>query len=595
MASSPISEDTNIVSYTILSAGSDIPSTYEVRSIKIEQHLNRIAEAEIIIRDGDAGNQEFEVTDSNTFKPGTAIEIKLGYQNSDTSIFKGIVIKQIVKIDDVHGSKLQVICKDENLKLTTTRKSAIFTDSMDSDIISQLVGDYSGLSSDITATTVSHKEVVQYYTTDWDFIVTRAQINGMIVSTDSGKLVVAKPDVSTAPELQVQFGYDIIEFDGEIDATHQYAGAAANAWDMATQAVINATASDPTVNEQGNLTGTQLAEVLGSTTTTLDTTAAITQDDIQTWADAALLKSRLSRYKGSITFQGSAKAKVNTLIKLIGVSDRLNGNAFISGVTHTVEEGRWNTEVKIGLSPEWFVEKHTITAPDASGLLPGIKGLQTGIVKKIYEDPDNEFRVQVEIPILGADGDSVWARLSTFYNGNGVGAFFMPEVNDEVILGFMNDDPRFPIILGSVYSSSIAAPETPDENNTIKTIITQSKLQLKFDDENKVITLLTPEGNTIVISDQDKGIKLEDQNGNTLEMNDSGITVDSASSLTLKAADDVTIKGTSVSISGSQSVSVSGASVSVSGDQSVAVSGSAQCEVSSDGQMSVKGSIVMIN
>jgi len=595
MPSSPISEDTNIVSFAILSGGSEIPTTYEVISIKIEQHLNRIAEAEITIRDGSAADQVFEVTDSNTFKPGADIEIKLGYQNSNTSIFKGIVIKQMVKIDDVEGSRLQVICKDEALKLTTVRKNAIFTDSKDSDIISKL-GSGVGLSTDIVATTVTHKEVVQYYTTDWDFIMSRAEVNGLIVVTDNGKLVAAKPDVSGTPELQVQFGYDIIEFDGEVDATYQYAGAEGNAWDMSTQAVINASASEPTVNEQGNLTGSQLADVLGSSTAAMDTSATITQDDIQTWADASLLKSRLSMFKGSITFQGSAKAKVNTVIKLIGVSDRLKGNAYISGVIHTLEEGKWMTEAKIGLSPEWFVENHEVAAPGASGLLPGIKGLQTGVVKKINEDPDNEFRVQVEIPILGADGESVWARLSTFYNGNGIGAFFMPEINDEVILGFMNDDPRFPVILGSVYSSSIAAPETPDEDNTIKTIITQSKLQLKFDDENKVITLLTPGGNTIVISDEDKGIALTDENGNTFEMNDSGITINSASSLTLKASDDVTIHGKLVSISGSDSVSVSSEkNISVSGDQSVTVSGSAQCEVSSDGQMSVKGSVVMIN
>jgi uncharacterized protein involved in type VI secretion and phage assembly len=279
----------------------------------------------------------------------------------------------------------------------------------------------------------------------------------------------------------------------------------------------------------------------------------------------------------------------------MGVSSRFNGNAFITGVTHTIDDGRWNTEVKLGLSSEWFVEKHPVTAPNASGLIPGIKGLQTGIVKKIDEDPDNEFRVQVEIPILGADGDMVWARLSTFYNGNGIGAFFMPEINDEVILGFMNDDPRFPVILGSVYSSSIAAPETPDENNTIKTIITKSKLQLKFDDEKKVITLLTPGGNTLVISDEDKGITLTDQNNNKIKMDDSGIVVDSASDLTLKAANAVKIQGATISVDGDQSISNSAPSISITGDQSTSISGSASCDVSSDGQMSVKGSVVMIN
>ena len=594
MPSSPIAEDTSLISFNILSNGSDLPTTYEVLDIRIEQHINRISEAEITLRDGSAADLTFEVTDSDNFKPGAEIEIKLGYQTQTESVFKGIVVKQTVKIDQGSGSRLQIICKDVSLKLTVNRKNAIFTDITDSDLITQLAGDY-GLSNDIVATTASHKEIVQYNCTDWDLIVNRAEINGLVVSTESGQLVVAKPDVSGTPELEVQFGYDILEFDGEIDATHQYSGVQGNAWDMSTQSIINASASEPTVNDQGDLTGATLADVLGTGDCNLLTSTTVTQDDIQAWADAALLKSRLSRFKGSVTFQGSSKAKVNSTIKLDGVSTRLNGNALITGVIHTIDDGRWNTEVKLGLSPDWFVEEHPVTAPNASGLIPGIKGLQTGIVTKIDSDPDNEFRVQVEIPILGAEGESVWARLSTFYNGNGFGAFFMPELNDEVILGFMNDDPRFPVILGSVYSSSIAAPETPDEGNTIKTIITQSKLQLKFDDENKVITILTPGGNTMVFSDEDQGITITDQSGNTVIMATDGVTVESKSDLTLKAANGVTIQGATIDITGDTSISAGAPSVDISGDTSASLSGGGTCDVSSDGQMSVKGSIVMIN
>lgn len=592
MPNSPLLQDTNLVSFSILSNDTEIPSTYQVMAIRIAQHINRISEAEITLIDGDAASQEFSVTDSKVFVPGVEIEIKLGYQSNHTTVFRGIVVKQAIKIDE-DGSRLQVLCKDTCLKLTTHRENTIFTNSTDSDAMGTLV-DASGLSKDITATTVTHEKIVEYYTTDWDFIISRAESNGMIVITDNGTLVVAKPNVSATPELKVQYGDDILEFDVEVDATHQYLSTQGNAWDLTNQSVINASGSEPTLNKQGTISGKQLANVLGAEAQ-LNTSAAITQADIQTWADATLLKSRLSMFKGTVTFQGSAKAKVNSTIEINGVSDRLSGNAFISGVTHTLEDGRWITEVEIGLSPEWFVEKHTVSAPDASGLLPGIKGLQTGIVKKIESDPNNEFRVQVDIPMLGDGSDMVWARLSTFYNGNGIGAFFMPEIGNEVILGFMNDDPRFPIILGSVYSSSIPTPEVPDEKNTIKTIITQSKLQLKFDDENKVITLLTPGGNTIVISDEDKGVVIKDENGNSFEMNDKGVTINSASSLTLKASDDVTIEGTTVSISGSQSVSTSGGSVSISGDQGTTVTGGAQCEVSSDGQMNVKGAMVMIN
>jgi len=594
MAVSPISPETNLVTFDVLSGGMAIPETYGVLEIRIEKHLNRIAEAEITLRDGDAAEQTFDVTDSDTFKPGSEIEIKLGYDTTNTSIFKGIVVKQIVKIDEHSGSRLQVICKDKCLKLTINRKNGIFNDVTDSDLISQLAGD-GGLATDVTATTATHKEVVQYYSTDWDFIMNRAEINGLVVTTEDGKLVAAKPDLSATPLLKLSFGYDILEFEGEMDATHQLSAVKGNSWDMTAQSTINASAAEPTVNTQGNITGSTLADVLGAGDQELISSTPILQDDIQAWADAALLKSRLSQFKGSITFQGSDKAKPNTTLELSGVGDRFNGNAFISGVVHTLSEGRWNTEVKLGLSSEWFVEKHPVVAPGASGLIPGIQGLQTGIVKKIYEDPDNEFRVQVEIPILGADGDYVWARLATFYSGGGFGAYFMPELEDEVILGFMNNDPRFPVILGSVFSSSISPSETPEENNNIKTLLTREKLQLKFDEETKEITLLTPAGNTMVFSDDGKSITVTDQSSNQIIMSDSGVTVESKSSLTLKAATDVTITGANVSISGDQSVSCSGAQVSISGDATTDISGGASCGISSDGEMSVKGSIVTVN
>ncbi|NNM22553.1 MAG: Rhs element Vgr protein, partial [Flavobacteriaceae bacterium] len=336
-------------------------------------------------------------------------------------------------------------------------------------------------------------------------------------------------------------------------------------------------------------------DALGAGDSLINSSVVLDQDHVQVWVDSALLKSHLSGYRGSVTFQGSSLAKPNTTIQLKGVGDRFNGNAFISGVVHTVGEGAWNTEVRIGLSSEWFVEKHPVVAPNASGLIPGIKGLQTGIVQKIDSDPDKEFRVQVAIPILGADGDYVWARLSSFYTGSGFGAYFMPEINDEVILGFMNDDPRFPVILGSVFSSSISPSETPEEKNNIKTLLTRTGMQLKFDEENKVITVLTPGGNTMVFSDADNGITITDQNSNQIEMNDSGITVDSKSSLTLQAATDVTIKGATVSVSGEQSYSCSAGQVSISGDTTTDISGSASCGISSSGEMSVKGSIVMVN
>lgn len=576
MPSSPLIEETNIFSYSILSGGEDINAEYGVLGITITQEVNKIGQAKIVLRDGSTAEKKFEVIDKDKFKPGSEIEIKLGYQSKNDSIFKGVVVKQSIRVDEGSISKLEITCKDKADSLTRNRENATFTEIKDSDLIQQLI-EGAGLTASVTATTIEHKEIVQSDSTSWDLLNIRAAINGMVVVTDvvdgKNKVTVDIPELSDAPELQIQFGYDMVEFDTEIDATNQYSGVECSAWDIATQAMITATAEEPTINEQGDETGEDLSEALSAGVKKLKTSGFMTEDELQTWADAELLRLRLSRFTGSVTFHGSAKAKANSTIKLLGLSDRFNGNAYISGVTHTVDSGRWQTVAQIGLPAESFAEVNAVSSPTASGLIPGINGLQTGIVKKVNEDPDNEFRVQVTMPILGEDSDPVWARLSTFYAGNGVGAYFMPEVNDEVILGFMNDDPRFPIILGSVFSSSIPAPETPDEENTIKTLMTQGKLQLKFDDENKELTVVTPGLNTIVLSDKAKGVTITDQNENTIQMDDKGVVIESKSALSIKAANAIKIEGDSIELSGSSKLDMA----------------------SSGGPTTVKGTTVAIN
>src|SRR4051812_26941895 len=90
------------------------------------------------------------------------------------------------------------------------------------------------------------------------------------------------------------------------------------------------------------------------------------------------------------------------------------------------------------------------TSPPASGVNPGVSGLIVGTVKQIDQDPQGQNRVLVVAPLIDPQGDGVWARLANAYASNNAGISFMPEVGDDVVLGFLNDDPRLPIVLGSL-------------------------------------------------------------------------------------------------------------------------------------------------
>ena len=110
--------------------------------------------------------------------------------------------------------------------------------------------------------------------------------------------------------------------------------------------------------------------------------------------------------------------------KPAGVGERFNGNVYVSSVKNEIFEGNWTTDIQFGLSPEWFTEKHGVTAPPAGGLLPGINGLQIGIVNQVGEDPDGENRILIKTPNISDQKDGLWARVAAPDAGDGRGVFF---------------------------------------------------------------------------------------------------------------------------------------------------------------------------
>ena len=343
-----------------------------------------------------------------------------------------------------------------------------------------------------------------------------------------------------------------------------------------------------------------MSEVVGLSEYDLQSTVPLQSGDLTNWSKAALVKSAYSKIQGDVKFQGSNLVDPAKYITLAGLGDRFNGDHIISGVHHVIAHGNWTTEVSVGLSPVWFTEEPDVMAPPASGLLPGAQGLFNATVKKMYEDPDNHYRVLVDIPLFDPSGEGLWARLTNFYSTSGAGAFFMPEVGDEVVVGFLNEDPRFPIILGSMYSSTNNKPFDgldPNEKNTIKAIVSKSGINIEFDDEKKILTLQTPNKNTAIFSDDEKSITIKDQNDNSIVMSDSGITIKSPKNITVEATQNLTLKGdqgVTIESSGGD-VQIKGLNIKESAQMEYSAQGSMTASLQGGTQTTIKGAMVMIN
>lgn len=596
-APSPTLLSGSLTSFTIKVEGQAIPSTIQVQSIETDIAVNRLPKARLIIFDGSAAEANFPVSSSNLFLPGNKITIALGYEAKDTLVFSGVIFAQRIEIDQTASSKLIVDITDQAMAMTLERKSAVFTKIRDSDLIATLITN-NGLTSKVTATNTVYDDVVQYYATDWDLMAMRAELNGFVVIADGGIVTVGPPNTQAQPVLMVEYGDSIYDLNAEMNAATQYTSSAIKsyAWDEATQAVIEAGPGSLNVTEPGNVSSAQLAKTFDVSTFAQQTGAMLPASSLQDWSTAELLKSKLSKIRGQVRFQGSALAKTGSMIQLAGLGGRFNGSAFISGVLHNITDGRWTTTVTFGLAWPWFAsEAPNISAPQTSGQMPPIQGLQTGIVKAVAADPDGEFRVSVTLPILGASSAAVWARLGSFYASKQFGAVFYPEVNDEVIVAFMNDDPRYPVIVGSVYSKPLPPPYPPDTENKIKAIMTRSKLEITFDDQNKVLEIKTPGKRAVRLDDKAGTLTVSDDNRNSITLSSSGITIDSSKDLVLKAASNITVQaGAALNMSAGTNATLTGVQVSHKASGAFSAQGGT-AGLSATGITTITGAMVNIN
>ena len=428
-------------------------------------------------------------------------------------------------------------------------------------------------------------------------MLARAEANGLLVIATDGEIAVKAPNVSAAPALEVTYGDDVIEFEAEMDARRQYASVEAVAWDPKTQAVVRGAAAQPAaLNAQGDISSATLAQVVGLPTYVLQTATPLDSASLGGWAKAQQVKAGLARIRGKVKFQGSAKAKVGELIEIKGVGKRYAGKLFVGGLWHEIADGNWLTEAEFGLPPDWFTARADVVAPPAAGWLPGAEGLQVGVVMKLDGDPLGEQRIQVSVPVLEAATAGVWARLAQYYASNTFGAFYLPEIGDEVVLGYFNNDPSHPVILGSLYSSKHAPAYAIEAPNNTKALVTRSKIKIEINDEDKVITITTPANNKVVLSDKDKSIVLQDQTNNKVTLDTGGITLDSPKDIKIIAKGSMTLDAVGkVSISSKADATVAALNITCDAQVGFTGKGAAKAELSASGQTVVSGAMVMIN
>jgi Rhs element Vgr protein len=558
---------------------------YQLRSVSVVKEVNQIPYARLQYLDGDVSDERFAASEGADFIPGNKIELKAGRDGKQTTVFKGIIVKHGIRAGEGGNAYLFLDCRDEAVSLTLGRKDKYFRDITDSDALQQVLGAKAGT---LESTSVQHKELVQFYCTDWDFALSRAEMNSCILLTHDGKVDMQKPTLAGTPTLTLVYGATIEEFEAEMDARTQWQEVHASAWSYKDQAVKQHSTSGVSFNEAGNLSGSTLAKAVSPPKLELRHSGLVSEPELKAWTEAVMLKSRMAKIRGRVKIKGSPDTKPGDTVELKGLGKRFNGLVYVSGVRHEYADGIWTTQMQFGISPEWFHHKEHLIETPAAGMMPAVQGLQIGVVVQLESDPDGEDRILIKMPLTDNNDKGTWARVASLDAGNDRGYFFRPEIGDEVIVGFVNDDPRFAVVLGMLHSSNKPAPVPAKDTNHIKGLVTRSKMKTMYDDENKVMKMETPAGNFIELSEKDKAITIQDQHGNMIKMESAGITIKSAKDIKMEAAAAFSLKaGTDIKIEG---MTISGKA-----DTTLELNGQAKAKVASSAMLELQGGIVKIN
>lgn len=535
----------------------------------------------------------FAVSAGDTFALGKSITVET---SGGPQVFMGQVTG--VELDVESGApNLTVIADDLAYKMTLGNKTKTYTKVTFSDIVNSIVGEY-GLNSSVTSTTSVHDYILQ---TDSDFgfiteIADRVGFDWWVDGNGTFQFHPAGSESGTVPRLA--WGEGLIQFAVRASALHPQK-VTVNGWDAGQKQPLASTSDSVTPGPDAALVTPYATASTLSDRSEVRTAFRMFADQGygQSLADSAAKRA----VAGAVVAEG--RCVVNPAIVIggkVSVADvgPATGTYPVTEVEHIYSLRGFETRFVAGdREPTTLVD--TLAPPQVSSFRQDV--LVIGIVTNLGDDASPKGHIKVKYPTLGSQIESAWARVVSLGAGSSRGMTFLPEVNDEVIIGFEGGDVTRPLILGGLYSGASPALDYGTKNGAIdkRQIVSRLGHVVELGDgtspaeqhiwltlaggEHAVklgkdgLTATVPSGEPVSISAGETKIEFDKQGNITL----------SGQKVTIKATQDVEISGMNVKLKADLAVESSGTQAKMSG--------SAQAEVSSGGQTSVKGSMVMIN
>jgi phage protein D len=547
------------------------------------------------------------VDDAN-LAPGKELQIEAKAGPDQQVLFDGEIVE--LESDFVPGDRQVVVRAFDRLhRLARGRQVRSFLNVSDADLVEKIAGEV-GLSAQVGSVSTVHEYVLQDNITNLEFLRGRAALVGYLLFVKSKTLHFEEHGTQTG-ELSLTYGEELREFHPRMTTVDQVTDASATGWDPQSRQTVVGVAQH--ANGSPGLDSGKKGGASAQAAFSMDAKILVADRPIRTQAVAdQLAQATLDRREGRFveaegTTRGTPSLVAGVKLQLNKLGTRFTGKYFVTSSTHTYssQAGYVTQFVVSGFQPSSVL---SLVSPERDGLATPRIGLVVGVVTD-NSDPDGHGRVKIKYPWLSQEHASDWARVVVPGGGAQRGMEYLPEVNDEVLVGFEQGDINYPYVIGGLWNGQDAPPSAnsdvleggkvikriirsrtghivtlDDSDNTPSITITDNttKNTIKFDSKNNKLTVHF-EGDMLFeapngeIAIKGKTIKAEATEGVTVK----GQTLDASADTTvnIKATTDLKLKGANSDLEADVAVKVKGATADVQANAKLSMNGGGMAEL----------------
>lgn len=598
-----------IPQFSIKLNGSDAPTELMEKLQKVVVETDFLLPAMCTIRLLD---QELVWIDSDQLAVGTEliVEAQEQGQSNGEKIFDGEITAVEPELNPATPI-LQIRAYDRGHRLHRGRRQTTFINTTDSDIANQLGGN-AGLSVEAGSTSEVFDHVWQNNQTDWELLQERARRIGYTCSVKESKLIFKEPEAQN--EVALEWGTTLSSFRPRLSTSGQVEKVVVKGWDPSQKAPIVEQATNgrrqPQIGES-RPGGRVAASAFGSAGDMVVVDRPIhSANEAKAMAQSIAdeLSGNFVRAEGEAL--GDPKLIAGCKVNVSAVGNKFSGKYFVTRAIHTyTPSGRY--VVNFSVTGQRPLSVGPMLASQGNLRDSSMPGVAVGIVTN-NDDADKLGRIKVKYPWMDDKIDSFWARLAAPGAGVNRGFYFLPEVNDEVLLAFEHNDINYPYIIGYLWNGQDKPPKGTIDNvlgsdGKVNQRVLCSRTGHLFvldDSQGKEgITIKTQAGHHLFIDDSkgNEAINIIDKSGKNkiiIETNPNKITIMADVDIDIKATTGkILIEAKQgIELKTNQTVDIKGdMNVNVQGSMGVKVESSANVDIKASGITNVKGSVVNIN